>query len=356
MTEQLRTLHGALAVEVDLNRLPDDGSYYTGRWSREVAERLADLVAKDLAGWFPDIAQAGLVVTGVAHSFGSLMRPGLPAFNTQAALFAGGQPSSLTAEGFKPGRLAIGCDASGELPDERLKADGGFAPLLLLPWSLVGPVDVIGPLADDMESRLGELGAAQPPTLHPLEQALMLPVTHAGYLTLNDACALANLQYQQLGCEALWPLIDAAIFTPQRLCEERLYGQKALSLNGEVWLGFVTPAAFEGDLGRWADWLARLRQYQEGLRLHAIHHHVVPAQNLQAIGCAGPTRDERGWLATRNGELVDDLPATLRPVVDGRLGLVAALGDDQTLVFPLRPDVLLERLDGEPITLGSLGA
>lgn len=331
MTDSLRSLHGALAVEVDLKRLPEDGRYYRGLWSREDAARLVELIGADLAGWFPEVSQAGLVVTAASHGFASLLRPGLPALSTQAALYAGSQST-----GFQAGQLAIGCDSSGELPDRRLHPVGEFSPLLLLPWSLLGPAERIGPLADDMERQLGELGAAQPPTLHPLEQILQLPVTHAGYLTLNDACALASLQYQQIGCDSLWPLIDAVVFTPQQRVIEQIHGQPAMAEGGKVWLGFAPPEAFAGDRDRWLAWLSRFRQYQQALELHGIE--VEPTDAGQwPLGCQQlPKSLPSGWVAYQNGQPLDltALPENLVPEFDPQLGLVSASAGEIT-VYPL---------------------
>ncbi|MCW5580171.1 MAG: hypothetical protein KIS72_02370, partial [Luteimonas sp.] len=112
---------------------------------------------------------------------------------------------------------AFGADAEGAVPlpfaaDASLR--GGN--LRVLPFLLRGDAAVATAVGEAFEACLLDSGMAQADTALLLQDAFGARVEHARYLTVHDLAAMVALQYEHLGLDPLWPLIETALLSPTR--------------------------------------------------------------------------------------------------------------------------------------------
>jgi len=198
------TLCGALALELsetatDIRLLP-----------RDQAGALAQLIARDLAGIDVHVSQLSMSIVGAHYDPVELLRPGWP-------LLA--ELDQLSARA--PGRdhaqvLAFGA-SNGQLPGN-LQPDAEYlgGPLRVIPFVLRGDADMVAAVKSRLERDLIEHGMAGAQTALLAQETFKIKIEHARYLTLHDLCAMTALQYGHAGLAPLWPLIETALFSPER--------------------------------------------------------------------------------------------------------------------------------------------
>jgi hypothetical protein len=66
-----------------------------------------------------------------------------------------------------------------------------------------------------MEECLADLGTVSAETALALQETFGLRVVHARYMTINDLSALLSLQFEHLGLDGLWRLLEMALYQPE---------------------------------------------------------------------------------------------------------------------------------------------
>ncbi|MGI8560414.1 MAG: hypothetical protein ACR2J7_03050 [Luteimonas sp.] len=180
---------------------------------------LAALVARDLAGHHADASRLELVAVAAHYDPVELLRPGWP-LHEELQQLAARAPRADGVDGVDDcdtGRIiAFGMHA-GRLPGALAPSpefhDG---PLRLVPFSLSGDNDSVMRVADAFEAELMERGMAAADTALAMQEAFGLRIEHARYLTVHDLAAMTALQYEHAGLAPLWPVLEAALFAPDR--------------------------------------------------------------------------------------------------------------------------------------------
>jgi hypothetical protein len=199
------TLHvlGALALE-----LRGDAPVARHALSQAEVGALADLIARDLAGFAPEAASLELVIVGAHYDPVELLRPGWPLhreLDQLAARAPGRSEARVVAFGAHeerlPGALAPSADYAG-------------GPLRLVPFVLNGDAQVATRVGDAFERELLERGMAGADTALAAQEAFGLRVEHARYLTVHDLAAMMAMQYDHAGLAPLWPLLETALLQP----------------------------------------------------------------------------------------------------------------------------------------------
>jgi hypothetical protein len=199
------TLHvlGALALE-----LRGDAPVVRHALSQAEVGALADLIARDLAGFAPEAASLELVTVGAHYDPVELLRPGWPLhheLNQLAARAPGRAEARVVAFGAHedqlPGALTPSTDYAG-------------GPLRLVPFVLGGDADVAARVGEAFERELLERGMAGADTALAAQEAFGLQVEHARYLTVHDLAAMMAMQYDHAGLSPLWPLLETALLQP----------------------------------------------------------------------------------------------------------------------------------------------
>ncbi|HUB90176.1 MAG TPA: hypothetical protein VMA74_10690 [Dyella sp.] len=257
--------------------------------TRDEAAELATLVADDLHGLVPDVAQARLTLGGAVFDAVELLRPGFPVWTTLDELarrVPRGQLGNVVAFGHHEGRM----------PAQPLEPDPAYAdgPMRFLPLSLLASEELAGALSERMEVELVGRGEAGARTADWLMRTLGIRLEHARYLSRNDLLALTCVQYEHVNLASLWQLLEAAMLTPYR--PETALSARGLALRyaeGKVWMQSPAQWLAAQDRGMaerghaLAGAVFELRQYAALLHAHGL------ALELDGESAhAGP-----GWLA-----------------------------------------------------------
>lgn len=268
-------LYGALALELapgsDAPRIALD---------QHDAGALATLVARDLAALDPVVATLQLAVSGALCDAVELLRPGWPLHAALDRLAA-----SAPRAGADGGRIVAFGAHHGDFPAALASsADYTGGPLRLLPFVLQGGDPArLRAVGDVFERDLLERGMAGADTALAAQELFGLRVEHARYLTLHDLLAMMALQYEHAGLACLWPIIEAAMLSPDR--EEWLDAPPEPLVHyagGEARIALLSSTAWcarhggddAGAASRlergFAQYQARQRQFAAVLAAHAV--------------------------------------------------------------------------------------
>lgn len=201
-------LRGALALEL----APATGDTRDALTQAD-AGALAAKIARDLARFSNEAAALELTVVGAHYDPVELLRPGWPVHDELHQL-AARAPGERAAPG---GRIVAFGSHDGRLPGVLTpSADHAGGPLRLVPWQLSGDADALARVSETFERDLMERGMAGADTALQAQEAFGLRVEHARHLTLHDLCAMTALQYEHAGIAPLWPVLEAALLSPDR--------------------------------------------------------------------------------------------------------------------------------------------
>lgn len=176
----------------------------------ESAAALATVIADDLARLLPGVDGMGLAIAAAVYDSAQVLRPGWPLFAALAHLHESA-PGAATG----PTISCFGA-AAGRMADAVLEPEPGLigSPLLLLPWTLIGPATIARVVGAEMEERFTETGLAAARTALFLNEAFSIHIEQARFLTHLDLCALASMQYEHADLAGLWVLIECALLSP----------------------------------------------------------------------------------------------------------------------------------------------
>lgn len=170
------------------------------------AGELAALIARDL-NQFTAASELDLAVLAGLFDPVELLRPGWP-------LYAEIERWAAQAPGGGSRVIAFGASDGQLLNSLRPRADYAGGALRLLPWLLRGDPANIAIIGARLESVLLDQGMAGADTALLAQEAFGATIEHARYLTLHDLAALTAMQYEHAGLGSVWPLIEAALLSP----------------------------------------------------------------------------------------------------------------------------------------------
>jgi hypothetical protein len=270
VSESTSQFHLLLALE----RRPDSSA--CGRaLARDAAQDLVAAVGRDLARLFPAVAGLDLALSAACYDPAELLRPGWPVYATLGRLveISPGQPGRLIAFGAHAGAFA----------DPALAPDAALAggPLQLVPVLLRGPESAIAAVGAQLEEDLMERGMAGAELALEAQAAFALPLEHARFLSLADLCALTAMQYLHAGLDAVWQIVEGALFDPaggEFVQQDELpplaREASCVRLGSEDFAAWSErhAAGLDADAlaRRWAQWPARLRQVEAVLLAHGL--------------------------------------------------------------------------------------
>jgi hypothetical protein len=185
---------------------------------RRTADVLADAVAHDLAIQVSEIRALDFVFVGALYDQAQLLRPGWPLHAALAEaldrLPRDPQASHVVSLGSHEGRLPL----SALEPERDLLG----SPMLVMPWLLAGPGEVIGAVGQRLERELLDHGLISAELALALGEAFGMKTAHARHMTTLDLCALACAQYEHAGLGAIWQVIETALLRPAQTQTVRL--------------------------------------------------------------------------------------------------------------------------------------
>ncbi len=260
--------------------------------AQEAAGALAERIGHDLALLVPEASGLDLVVMGAHFDPAEVLRPGWPVHRRLHEL-----RERAPGRNAGPRILAFGSDAGGDIP-QPLQADPALAggTFRVLPLLLAG--EGAAAAGARLEELLVDRGMARAETALLAQQAFGARIEHARYLTVHDLAAMTALQYRHMGLEPLWPLIEAALLSPQRNVWLDAPPEPLLHhAGGEVRVALFSDAAWraryapdETDparLSRLRGYFdARIRQQSAVLDAHGIDVRYVDCPDAETAGAA----------------------------------------------------------------------
>ncbi len=270
---------GVVALELRDGTPPQRAALAAG-----AAGELVALLGRDLAGFAAGVHDCDLALLAAHFDPAEVLRPGWPLHRRIEELL---QRAPGQAQG--PRMIGFGADAGGEVPmplrcDPHL-AGGG---LRVLPYVLRG--DAAEQAGAQLEDLLLDQGMAAADTALALQDGLGAAVEHVRHLSVLDLAVITSMQYQHVGLEPLWSLVEAALLEPD--LEEWLDAPPeplARYVDGEVRIALLDPCAWrtryasvetDGDRLQRGFELFQARQRQFAAVLDA---HGVP---VQFVHCA----------------------------------------------------------------------
>ncbi len=174
------------------------------------ADALGAALAQDLRQWIAPNTDIDISLAGACFDPVEILRPQWPV-HTELARLTHLAPKSADAR-----LLSFG--ASDNAMPEGLRPLAEFlpGPLRLVPFVLSGPAESIARVQNGMEAELMERGMAGAQTALTAQSLFVVDVEHARYMTLHDLVALMAMQYQHNGLEPVWPIIETALFAPDK--------------------------------------------------------------------------------------------------------------------------------------------
>jgi len=269
---------------------------------REEAERLAGLIAEDLAHCIPDVT-AGHLITGPA-----LLEPG-QIISPDHAPWQAMIRVAETAGAGQPGITAIGAHF-GQLAHVPLmpywtRPQGLF---VCLPIVLTSPdASELEALRTRMEQNLFETGGLRPPAMGTLAEITGLDPVHGQLMTRADLMALVKVQLAGAGLDPFWPPVEHAVLEPQTPARLELPGGLIADWNVEAggWELAFEPFHCSGrDAEQYALWLRAQRQTTTVLEAHLVRWRAttkrgdieIDDENRWAHCDLGPgTPSKKGW-------------------------------------------------------------
>lgn len=314
-------------------------------FDRDVAAELSALIAADLHGLVPDVAQSRLALAGALFDAVELLRPGFPVWATLDEL------ARRVPRGHLDNVVAFGTH-QGHMPAQPLEPDTHFAdgPMRLVALTLLAPETLASELSEQLEIELVGRGEAGERTADWLIRQLGVPLEHVRYLTRNDLLAMTCVQYEHVNLAALWTVLEAGLLTPYK--EESTLTARGLPLhyaNGKVTV--QSPAAWirsqTGEPAHRAHELAgvlfELRQYAALLDAHHLGVTLAPLPGgtatdgpgflVEILGTVDPAYDAP-QLYAHEAPGLGVVAVTLAQRAEGGRARVLAHG------YPLHPQAL----------------
>ncbi len=245
--------------------------------SQQQTGQLVERIGHDLSLLAPAVSDLDLVIMGAHFDPAEILRPGWPIHRRLHELH-----QRAPGRNAAPRLIGFGADAHGEVP-QPLQCDpelhGGA--LRLLPILLTG--EGADRVVDVLESELMERGMARAETALLAQEAFASRLEHARYLTVHDLAAMMALQYQHMGLDALWPILETALLAPGRVAWLDAPPEPLIHLGatGEARIALFSPASWhrhympdetrENHLATlYGYFQARIRQLAAILQAHAI--------------------------------------------------------------------------------------
>lgn len=174
---------------------------------RDTSSALADALAHDLASHLPEIRELDFVMVGAVYDQAQLLRPGWPLHAALGEALERLPSSSATGH-----VVALGAHEN-QLPLKSLEPETGLlgSPMLVMPWLLSGPVDIIDRAARRLEQELLDQGLISAELALAIGEAFGVKSAHARHMTVLDLCALSCAQYEHAGMAGLWQIIEGAL-------------------------------------------------------------------------------------------------------------------------------------------------
>ncbi|GGZ94566.1 hypothetical protein DC083_06770 [Ignatzschineria ureiclastica] len=205
MENRLRTID--LAVVIEHQPKPDEKAHYL---NKEQATELLHTIGQNIAQYFPQIREYGLIGIGSIYHLHQIIRPNFPIYTQLFEI----SKIRFRANNFKPLVIGIGTSSDQfEIPIFNKELNQFADPLEVLPFTVVMPDNAEAEdFITQLENELITKAHLNQEAVDQFEAAFNQNINNISIVTLADLNGLFASQLIQIGLEELWQVIQAVIF------------------------------------------------------------------------------------------------------------------------------------------------
>ena len=270
---EFNAICGAVVLELDddtLSKLQVPPKALT----TEKASALVNAITANMNEVLPSLHQYGIIIPAGLYDQTEILTPGFTLFSYLQEIYVRAQEK----DGFSPAVIALGADEDG-FPIEEIspKREPGFGQILVIPFAIVAPKDLIDTLDKDIDYTLLESGKISDATIKEISAEFGIGISGGFFATLANMCAFLKTQLEKIDCAPLWELFEQIFFSDEEAmllsteAGNQFYydGEKVISpfMTYQDWLSFNHK---EDDPKGYLQWIMIHRQYTIGLQSHGI--------------------------------------------------------------------------------------
>lgn len=205
MENRLRTID--LAVVIQHEAKQEDTPVYL---NKDDATDLLQIIGQNIAQYYPQIQECGLIGIGAIYHLHQIIRPGFPIYTQLFEL----SKIRFRANQFEPSIIGIGtAEESFEIAHFNKELNDFADVLEVLPFTIVMPDNAESEaFIKLLESELITKAHLNGQVITDFNQAFAQKIQNMSIVTLADLNGLFASQLIQIGLEELWEIMQAVIF------------------------------------------------------------------------------------------------------------------------------------------------
>lgn len=275
MENRLRTID--LAVVIQHEAKQEEKPVYL---NKDEATELLHTIGQNIAQYYPDIKNYGLIGIGAIYHLHQIIRPGFPIYTQLFEI----SKIRFRANNFKPLIIGIGTTDDAFDITHFNKEVNDFADVLeVLPFTVVMPDDVEAEaFIKLLESELITKAHLNGKVVEDFNQAFEQKIQNMSIVTLADLNGLFASQLIQIGLEELWDIMQAVIFNQTEKLHTLGSGHIMYWKLDEVAFYTAHPSIYEEAM---SDYVQDYETYAlTTMRLeHLFKMHKIPYQKFEVM-------------------------------------------------------------------------
>ncbi len=270
---EFNAICGAVILELD-DATVDKLDIPPKALTTEKASTLVNAIAANMNEVLSTLHKYGIIIPAALYDQTEVLTPDFTLFNYLQEIYVRAQEK----DGFSPAIIALGSDENGfPIKEISPKRQPGFGQILVIPFAIVAPKELIDTLDKDIDYTLLESGNISDATIKMISEEFNIGISGGFYATLANMCAFLKTQLEKINCAPLWELFEQIFFSsdePLLLSTEsgnQFYydGEKVITpfMTYQDWLNFNDK---KEDSQGYLKWVLAHRQYTIGLQSHSV--------------------------------------------------------------------------------------
>ncbi len=242
--------------------------------STEKASTLVNTITANMNEVLDSLNQYGIIIPAALYDQTEILTPDFTLFKYLQEIYVRAQEK----DGFSPAVIALGSDEDGfPIKEISPKREPGFGQLLVIPFAIVAPKDMIDTLDKDIDYTLLESGRISRETIKKISDDFGIGLNGGFFASLANMCAFLKTQLEKINCAKLWDLFEQVFFSSEQPllistdAGNHFYydGEKVITpfMTYQDWLSLKHR---DSDPKGYINWVLTHRQYTIGLQSHSI--------------------------------------------------------------------------------------
>ncbi len=271
---EFNSICGAVVLELDENTVANMEKPPKAL-TTDKASILVNTIAANMNMILGDLDKYGIIVPAALYDQTEILTPGFTVFNYLQEIYVRAQEK----EGFTPSVIALGSEDDGfPIKEISPKRESGFGNILVIPFAIVAPKELIDSMDKNIDYTLLESGALSDLSLEQISEDFGIKLNGGFFASLANLCAFLKTQLEKINCSALWEIFEQLFFSPDEpLLVTTATGNKFYFNGEEVITPFMTYADWlavmdkDSDADGYTSWVLTHRQYTIGLQSHGVN-------------------------------------------------------------------------------------